>query len=326
MLEITEIRKENSDQIRFVFEIIDNDLSDYKFDQYILYPKKNKDFWISYLKSRIEAFLQSDENSIQFFNFGNSFCLLGLRFSEWDKNHFEIEMANIFIFYTSGNINRLQSETAISMVIEQLRTKKTQFISVRINGDNLNIIHTLEGYSFKYFENIIWPVKIIDNQQIQLQENVRLLRENELDKVMNIAKTYQYQRGHYHCDSNFNAERVNSLYAKWVKSAWENGENILVVEHKGKVAGYFISAIDEKLSDHFGYRYGRMKSLALDGQLRGFGLGKKLFEGTCILLRNQGAEVIDSGYSTKNHTSAKLHTQNGFYSVYEEVTMHLWLN
>ena len=188
MLEIIEIRKENADQIESVLEIIDNDLSEYKFDQYLLYPTKNKDSWKSYLKSRIEVFSISDKNSIQFFNFGNSFCLMGLQFSEWDKNHFEIEMANIVFFYNSSNINKHQLGTAFSKVIDQLKNKKAQFVSVRINGDNLNIIHTLEGYSFKYFENVIWPVKIIDKQNIQLQENVRLMRENELDQIMNIAK------------------------------------------------------------------------------------------------------------------------------------------
>jgi hypothetical protein len=38
-----------------------------------------------------------------------------------------------------------------------------------------------------------------------------------------------------------------------------------------------------------------------------------------------GGEYVDSGYATKNHASAKLHTENGFYSTYEEVTLHKWL-
>jgi L-amino acid N-acyltransferase YncA len=110
-----------------------------------------------------------------------------------------------------------------------------------------------------------------------------------------------------------------------VKSAFENKESVVIIENKGKIAGYFIVNIDKDLSDHLGFQYGRMKSLSIDSSFRGAGLGMRLFRGTIDYLTKSGAQVIDSGYSSRNHISAKLHYLNNFYSVYEEVTLHLWL-
>jgi L-amino acid N-acyltransferase YncA len=118
---------------------------------------------------------------------------------------------------------------------------------------------------------------------------------------------------------------VNDLYAKWVESSFERNEPIVVVENEGIVRGYFIIFFDENLSSSLGFKYGRMRSLALSAEVRGKGLGKNLFLGAINLMKKNGVGYIDSGYSTKNYLSAKLHTLNNFYSVYEEITLHKWL-
>ena len=69
-----------------------------------------------------------------------------------------------------------------------------------------------------------------------------------------------------------------------------------------------------------------MRSLAIDGSCREKGLGKRIFRGAICHMKKSGAEFIDSGYSTKNHVSASLHTKEQFRTVYEEVTFHKWLN
>ena len=36
-------------------------------------------------------------------------------------------------------------------------------------------------------------------------------------------------------------------------------------------------------------------------------------------------QYVDSGYASKNHLSARLHSLFGFYSVFEEITLHFWI-
>ena len=151
------------------------------------------------------------------------------------------------------------------------------------------------------------------------------MREPDLPEVLRMAATNQYQRGHFHCDEKFDRAKVDALYAKWVLTTWTKKEPVAVIEHAGKVCGYFVFGIDESLSSAMGYKYGRLRSLTLDAATRGLALGRKLFAGTLALIAEAGGQYIDSGYATKNHGSARLHVQTNFYSAYEEVTLHKWL-
>jgi N-acetylglutamate synthase-like GNAT family acetyltransferase len=119
--------------------------------------------------------------------------------------------------------------------------------------------------------------------------------------------------------------KVDQLYVKWIETSWKNREAITIIEHAGKVAGYFNFKMDQTLSTALGCSYGRLRSLALDGAVRGQGLGRKLFLGTIATIKEMGGRYVDSGYASKNHRSAHLHVISRFNSVYEEVTLHLWL-
>jgi len=63
-----------------------------------------------------------------------------------------------------------------------------------------------------------------------------------------------------------------------------------------------------------------MRSLALNLNVRRKGLGKSVFKGSISIMREMGAEYIDSGYLTKNHLSSKLHVRTKFNTVYNEIT------
>lgn len=325
MTEPIMLNYENKEKLEDILLNIKNDFDKYPYDQFKLYPAKGTKNWHELLINRIKSYLQNPENTILFFNSGKYCCLIGVRFSDWDIKHFGFEIGHITVFFHSQGSDNANLDAILDHLIKFIREKSIKFASIRINGDDLDIIHAFERARFSYYENVIWPVKVVSEFPAKSYEDIRLMKENELSQVKEIASNFQYQRGHFHCDSGFDIEKVNTLYAKWVESALERKENILVADYNGKVAGYFISGIDKNLSDSLGVKYGRLKSLALDSSYRGKGFGKKLFEGTCKLLEDQGADIIDSGYSTKNHISAKLHNVNHFNSVYEEITLHKWI-
>lgn len=302
-----------------------SEIATFKLDQYFLYPSASRNSWEAVLFDRLHKFCSSSENELYFYSKNDEAFLVGLRFSEWDASHFGYKSAIIKLFFHSDKLASNKASDLVDEAIKIAKARGAKFISVRVNGDDLDFIHAFEESGFRFYENVIWPIKKCEQLKEAEVVDVRMMEEKDLERVMKIASTHQYQRGHFHCDTRFDKTRVNTMYAKWVESAWARGENIVTVECKGEIAGYFISAIDVELSNLLGRRYGRMKSLALDSRFRGEGLGRKLFDGTCQILANQGAEYIDSGYSTKNHVSAKLHTQNKFYSVYEEITLHKWV-
>ncbi|MFH2036257.1 MAG: GNAT family N-acetyltransferase [Candidatus Zixiibacteriota bacterium] len=305
---------------------IDLDLSQYAYDQYRFYPSKNKESWEKYFITRFHHLLTNDE--WMFFNQKGikTPYLIGCRISKWDYEHFNIKMANIAVLSSDNNGD---SEKTISNIldncIDKLKSENIEFISTRICGSNISAIHAIESKGFKYFENIIWPVTLCLDVKLEDNSCVRLMNDKDMETALKIARGNTYQSSHFHCDKRFDKDKVNLMHVKWLESAWKANKSIAIIEYNNKVAGYFVFEIDSDLSQAMGYKYGRMQSMALDSNFRGKGLGTKLFSGTISLMKDMGAEYIDSGYSSKNHISAKLHTKYDFYSVYEETTFHLWL-
>jgi len=296
------------------------------YNHYRYYPSKFKQGWVNFTIDQI-----SHQNKIREYFFcydvkKENQLLISIRISKWDEEHFGFKLAMLEFILFDENVKNGNLENSFQEIIEFLNKNNIRFISIRVNGDNLKLIHFLESCGFRYFENVIWPVGDIRDMHIEeTNDGIRLATSEDLERIKFIAANFQYQRGHYHCDRRFNINSVNQLYSKWVEQAFNKGNLIIVVEADNIIYGYFIISLDESLSSTLGYKYGRMCSLAIDSAIRGKGVGKKIFTGTINWMKMRGIEYIDSGYSTKNHLSAKLHAGHNMYSVYEEITLHLWL-
>ncbi len=299
---------------------------DYQYDQFYRYPSTIKDFWIEMFISNINDANKSKEKKIFAADVKNTPIYFSLSTSNWDISHFGFKIGRLNNPFVHPEAKRNKLKRIISSILEYSKANGIIVLIARINGDNLNLIHELEEVGFRYYENIIWPVVDLDLRTLN-KSDVRFLNKDFDDPsdLVKISSNYQYKRGHFHCDDKFNKVVVDKLYAKWVITSINNNKNICVISKDNRLVGYFICEIDERLSKYSGYKYGRLQSLALDGNYRGMGLGKTLFEGTLALLKEKGCRYVDSGYATKNHTSSHLHSLFGFSSAYEEVTLHLWL-
>jgi len=308
-----------------IIEDIDINLTHYLFDQYRFYPSKEKEAWKLYFLTRFYQILKNDEWVVFYQNRNSKPNLIGCRISKWDHEHFGVKMANITILLSDNNNFENIIANILDSCIKKFKSENIEFVSTRVCGDNIPAIHALESKGFKYYENIIWVVTSCRNLKLDENPCVRFMEDIDLEDTLKIARTNTYQRSHFHCDKRFDTEKVDSMHVKWLESAWNNNKPVAVIEWDNKIAGYFIFEIDSDLSQAMGYKYGRMQNMALDYNFRGKGLGTKLFSGTLSLIKKMGAEFIDSGYSSKNHISAKLHSKYSFYSVHEEATFHLWL-
>lgn len=300
-------------------------LADFRFDHYLHYPASRPDAWQDLLLSRVDSLLASGDSTLFWSADDRGESLVAARVSAWDAEHFGFPTAGVQVVYTRGSYGG-SLRLAFDDCIAALSDRQVAFVSARIHGDQLEAIHHFESNHFRYYENIVWPV--VSTATVAGSPNdaaVRLMTEADLAAVVRIAEQHQYPRGHFHCDPGFAPGAVDPMYGKWVRSAWERKQPVLVVDFDGSAAGYFALEMSEGTSKSLGYRYAGMRSLGLDARARGQGLGIALFRGALSWMKTQGAEYVDSGYATKNHVSAKLHVRTGFTSVYEEVTLHRWL-
>lgn len=299
-------------------------LDAYAHDHYRGYPSRRECGWIDLLHQRLTAHQGDPESQLFFVCDEQGQTLICLKVRSWDQEHFGFELGSIEILFSEGSNEACRD--CLRKVLSSCKEQGLRFVSARINGDQLEAIHALEEKGFRYFEDIIWPVADCRKETADISQlGVRLLDDEDIESVAAIAQCNQYQRGHYHCDPKFPRDRADLLYARWVRTAHAQHRPILLIEDDGKAAGYFVLDLPENVSAALGYRYGAMRSLGVSAAARGKGLGRRLFRGAVAWFRDQGCDFVDSGYATKNHLSARLHHGAGFNSVYEEITMHLWL-
>jgi L-amino acid N-acyltransferase YncA len=310
-----------------ILESIRNHPVSSKYDQYSFYRYKNDYYPNSYLFYRIKKLIQATTGEWTFFyeitDYGT--YLIGVRESKWDEEHFGFKMATIKILSVPDSVSELSIiKKLLVKSIDYLKKRKVRFVITRVNGDYIAALHSLEEIGFRYYDDVIYPIASTDH--IPINTEVHLMKPQDIAEVKRIAENFQYQRGHYYCDERFEKKIIDSMYAKWIETSVKNNEPIAVIERNNRIAGFFVFKIDEELLQHTGYKYGSLRLLTLDPNYRGSGVGSELFRGTLSLIKNMGADYIESGYSSKNHISARLHTRASFLSVYEEVTFHLWMD
>ncbi len=312
-------------QLPNLLAISDRHLASDRFDQYRHYPALPADppLWQAYWRTRL-AQLAAD-TQVQFL--ATDAAIVALRDSTWDRSHFGFGMATLHVLLSAEVPDIHQHMAQLLLQSRQrLRDQGVRFVSTRVNGDHLAVLHALEDVGFRYMDDVIWPVAALAPVPEAVDPRVRLMTDADLPRVVALAQRWAYPRGHLYCNSGFSKEHVDSMYGKWLRTAWQNGTPIAVIEDAGEVQGFFQFSVEPPEQAPLGHRYGHMRLLVLNGELRGRGLGQALFVGAMGLMRQMGATHVDSGYSTKNHVSARLHAKNGFASTHEEVTLHLWLS
>jgi GNAT superfamily N-acetyltransferase len=326
---VTRDRRLTSAACRDLLPAIAAELGGYPYDHFRRYPARAAQDrgapWESYLLTRLNR--MADDPEWTFFGgAGPPALLLGARTARWDLEQFGIPISSLAALYCPDQADlHARMDALLQECLAELRSAGVRFVSARVNGDQLDVLHALEEAGFRYYETVVWPVVATGAITAPADCGVRLLAESELPRAAQIAAAHGFARTHFLCDPRFDRERVEAMHSRWITTAWQAGDPIAVVEAEGEIAGVFALRMDAELSAGLGCSYGRMRYLAVDASHRGRGLGKALFEGSMRLLAQMGADYIDSGYPSKNHRSARLHVDTGFHPVHEEATFHLWL-
>ena len=304
--------------------IADRHLAHDRFDPLHLYPAlpSATPRWQVAWRARLNALANDPHVRL----FASDDVILAVRDSTWDRSHFGFGMATLHVLLAAETPDAKRQLGALLLQARgYLHDLHVRFASTRVNGDHLLALHALEDAGFRYVDNVIWPVASTAHVSDDPDPRVRLMTEADLPRVVQLAQRWAYARGHLYCNTEFPKADVDAMYGKWLRTAWQNQTPLTVIEDEGAVQGFFQFSVEPDDAMPLGYRYGHMRLLVLSGDVRGRGLGRALFHGAMVQMKRMGAQYIDSGYSTKNHVSARLHARNHFASAHEEVTLHLTL-
>lgn len=308
-------------------DILKESSSDGRCDRFRRYPFREGDSRDAYFERKTRDLIGNAEPGWNFtFNdHRTSPTVIATHSNEWDLEHFDVSMASLQ-FLVAPLPAAQKDETAEVLVksLDDLRDSGTQYVSARVAADHLAAIHACEDLGFRYFETVVWAV--VATNGLEDVPGIRLMRDDEIDEVAELAAASQFRMGHLYLDERFDSKLVDSMYSKWVRTHAANGRPIAVMDGEDGLAGFFVFALDPMLDKYAGRSFAHLQLLALSPKQRGRGAGQRLFQGTLSLIRSMGVDFIDTGYASRNHKSARLHTISNFFSVYDELTFHLWLD
>jgi len=129
----------------------------------------------------------------------------------------------------------------------------------------------------------------------------------------------------FHADPYIDPDKADSLYRKWILTAFEDPhQQILVLDVDNSPLAFMITQrID--LRQCFGLQFVVWRMALLDPSSRGRGWGTKFFVSLMHHHRKEGIDVVDSGVTMRNLASLNLHSKLHFKIVCIRVTFHKWL-
>lgn len=258
--------------------------------------------------------------------------LLGLllcKLSRWDSEHFGYPVVVIDSVIVKALGYAAELEAALALLVELrewCRNSDVRFLSARVSARDLPVIHGFERSGFEYIESWIYNTYRLDRlPEPKLDPRpLRATRPGDLEFMLGYAKgAFSTQR--FHADPRVAPEKADSLYRKWILTAFEDPQQrILALEHADKPVAFMIYS-ESDLRQYFSRRFAMWRMALLDPESRGKGIGSDFFTALLYHHRREGLDAVDSGLSLRNLASLNLHNKLGFKVVATLVTFHQWL-
>lgn len=249
--------------------------------------------------------------------------------SSWDSEHFGYPVVVIESALVK-NLGYSGESAVVVRLLEELdvwcQAQKIRFVSVRVSARDLPLIHGLEGAGFRFIESWIfnkYELEKLPEQKIA-PRCLRPARPGDLDLMIEYSRdAFATQR--FHADPVIDPERADSLYRKWIQTAFTDpGRRILAMDIGEKPAAFLVYS-ESDLTECLSRRYAMWNMALLDPASRGQGVGREFFAAALHHHRASGFDVVDSGLSMRNLASLNLHNRTGFKVVATMITFHRWL-
>jgi GNAT superfamily N-acetyltransferase len=254
--------------------------------------------------------------------------LIGFNFSLWDTEVFKKRTALIQYFLVKDAGYSLDAEIAsnlLNIFHDWVAKNKIDVAIARLESKYFIPVKLFQENDYCFYECITQRSLDLrtNNYEIAANVNYRFAKNEEKEKLKEIALKNTFNKSHFYLDSNFEVSKVELMYSKWLATALNSNKKIVVIENENAIAGIFIYELVD-LTELFGIRVGIWEFAAIDSQHRKKGLGTILFESALDACIKEGANVIDSSLVEKNIISQRLHDKLGFGLVNSYYRFHKW--
>ncbi len=261
---------------------------------------------------------------------GTIAAVLALRKLEWDTNFFNFNCYKIDYLLA----NNTYDENVLSLAVKQLidhyflfaKKNNIKFSYCSIDSSNRIINRALVEKRFMYLlawvDGFYKSEKIIENNT-DSENNVGLIKENELEFFKDIAADNYFKEGRFYLDSRFDIKKVDKMYSELISNSYLNKDILLVYRINDRPVGLFICKRIETFSYFNAMKIAPLRFLIIEPTQRGKGLSYDFFCKTLNYLKNY-SDIVTTGLEIHNIPSLNLHSKLNFTFNYTHNLYHYW--
>lgn len=232
---------------------------------------------------------------------------------DWDTKHFGINTGRV-------NTNKL-NQNKMTDVLNWSKENKIKCLYFLADFNDSETAKLAEDNNFRFIDLRVTYKTNTTEIPSHLKTNTKEIRaadKNDLTELKRIASSSFYD-SRFYFDTNFDKKKSGELYEIWVQKAFDNeNSEVLVVDIKGKVAGFISISIDKKIGD--------IGLIAIDENHRGKGFGGKLLNAALNWFNKKGAQEVEVVTQGRNLGSQKLYQKYGFRLADSKIWYHKWFS
>lgn len=284
-----------------------------------------------FMLHHVQRYVSNDDSNYvtAFSSSGQIMGVLLFKLSQWDTEHFGYNVVVIDSVIVRDLVHDHKLEI-VNALLEQFyvwcQATDVHFVSAKVSALDLPAIHSFERCGFRYIESWIYN-KYDLNSVDEIGKTpceVRLALPDDCSVMLDYSKgAFITQR--FHADPNIVPEKADSLYKKWILTAFSDpNQRILVLDVENRPVAFMIYYKND-LRQYFSLQFAMWKMLIVDPAGRGRGLGTDFLIALMHYHRRECLDVVDSGLSMRNLGSLNLHFKLNFKVISTLVVLHKWL-
>lgn len=269
--------------------------------------------------------------------------LISLKELPWDSSAFGLRMGKIV--HVVGPIDYKESlsifKVLVPFILQKSRDLGIEHLSLRVDTDDLAIIHGVEEAGFRLMDSIVTSifdlkkgVSPVRSPRLRRGSHLRRLTSNgvkirpyeekDLEGLREMTRGL-FKFGRFHTDPNLPDKACEELYVKWIeRDTGGYADTILLSEQNSQITGFIACLINEDFNRHFGTNLGTIDLFGVRAQSQGRGVGTHLIRAALEWFKGK-VDLMRSGTMIKNYPAIRIYQKVGFKIVGTNFSFHKWL-
>lgn len=292
--------------------------------------------YISYRSKSLDSSLfQKDKTSGYIAKEGGR-CLgfIVVAFSKWDSEILGLPVGKVLWFNTLPAFKPEVGTQLLDIALSKAREWKIDCLIARVDYKQNHLIHLLENYGFRLMDVSVALGTASEKINPSLPNSganfIRSATTGDLPLLKEIARS-NLKYSHFHMDPRLSQTRSNDLFACWIENDVKGrADKVLLIEDRGKVAGFVTLNIDPTSQEALGFKIGEIDLLVVSTEHQGKGLGYHLVLAGLEWLQPQ-VQYVEARTQLMNHPALNTFIKSQFQLLISGIylpsgaTLHGWL-